>query len=170
MHPKDLPEQFYIDLAVGVSTFEDICRMYQVEQADVEAIEDDPEFNQRFLLAQQAVMDNGEAFQARCRRIVNKTVVTMERLIIDPDIPASTRLEAFKTLTSYGKLEPAKANEGGPVGPQLVFNILAPDGTSLIEQPIGPTPVLEQAADQDIEEAELIEYPAVPASLAQAFF
>ena len=48
----------------------------------------------------------------------------------DMDVPASTQLDAFKTLVKYGGLEPAKSDDTAGTGPQLVLNIVAPDGTT----------------------------------------
>lgn len=137
MDPHQLSERFFIDLAVGVMPFADICALHKVTPAAVEAIEDHPVFKQRMTQAQQAVDDDGRAFRARCRSIINQSVNRMERLMADPDVPASTRLETFKTLAKYGQLEPQeKAANQGPSGPQLVFNIYGPDGQPLMEQQV----------------------------------
>ena len=129
--PSTLPDQFYIDLAVGVYPFEEICDMYGVDPTQGASVESTPEFQQRFLLAKQAVEDDGRAFRARCRTVVHNAIPHMERLMHDPETPASTQLETFKAMAKYGKLEPERVqdtqNSGGP---QLVLNIIGPDGAT----------------------------------------
>ena len=130
LQPTQLPDQFYIDLAVGIHGFADICQMYDLTTEAVEAIEETPQFKQRFKLAQQAVEDDGRAFRARCRTVVNRSIPHMEHMMLDPDTPSSTQLEAFKALVRYGKLEPEKDQQIGPVGPTFSLTIVAPDGSS----------------------------------------
>jgi hypothetical protein len=132
VNPTDFPEQFYIDLAVGVAPFADICAMYRLDPAAVGALENDPDFRRLFLSAQQAVDDDGSAFRARCNTLVSQNVAAMGRMIVDPDVPPSTRLEVFRTLAKYANLEPVKEAAAGPPGPSLVFNIYAPDGTPML--------------------------------------
>lgn len=145
MDIEQIPERFYIDLAVGVLPFADVCMLHNLDPADVEAHENDPIFKQRVGLAEQSVNDDGRAFKARCRSIVNRSVSKMEVLMSDPETPASTRLDAFKTLAKYGELEPEKRDQNqGPSGPQLVFNIYGPDGTPMIEQTVQGAVVSEQ--------------------------
>ena len=129
MTPRDLPEAFYIDVAVGVQSYEEICRMYEVPDHVAAQLEHHSEFQRRLSLATQAVEDDGRAFRARCRTIVNNSVAHMSNLMRDPDTPASTQLEAFKTLAKYGELEPDKA-VAADTGPQLTLNIIAPDGSA----------------------------------------
>lgn len=138
LKPDQFPDQFYIDLAVGVKSFEDICQIYGLDPADVEQIENDALFQQRFKLAQQAVDDDGRAFAARCRTVVTRSIPHMENLMRDPDTPASTQLETFKALVKYGKLEPEKAVDQTQTGPQITFNILNADGTPMFSVDSSP--------------------------------
>lgn len=145
MDVEQIPERFYIDIAVGVLPFKDVCAVHKLDPVQVEAIEDDPIFQQRVKVAQQAVDDDGRAFRARCRSIINRSVVQMERLMGDPETPASTRLETFKTLAKYGEMEPEKQAEAGKSGPTLSLTIIAPDGSSGFEQPVQGQIVSDQS-------------------------
>lgn len=157
-----LPEQFFIDLAVGVHTFEDICAIYSVDPEAVEDVESDDLFVQRFNLAKQAVEDSGEAFRARCRTIVHRALPLMETLMGDPDAPATARLDAFKSLVKYGELEPAKQETTDRAGPQFVLNIIAPDGTTAFEQQVVAT---QTSASEPLQPAEL---PILDGDIAKA--
>lgn len=127
MTPRDFPEAFYIDVAVGVHSFEELCSMHGIPAHVVETLEDDPDFKRRLALAKQSVEDDGRAFRARCRTVINNSIGHISRLMRDPDTPASTQLDAFKTLAKFGELEPDKAAPA-ETGPQLTLNIIAPDG------------------------------------------
>jgi len=128
--PSELPEKFYVDVAVGVDSYDDLCRMYEVSDADAQQLENDAEFQRRLSIAKQSVEDDGRAFRARCRTVVNNSVAHMQQLLKDPDTPASTQLEAFKALAKFGELEPQTNGQDANTGPQLTLNIIAPDGSS----------------------------------------
>lgn len=140
---EDIPDRFFIDIAVGVNTFEELCAVHGLDPTVVEPLETHPLFEHRLALAKQAVEDDGRAFRARCRTIVNDAVPHMAQLMKDPETPPSTQLEAFKTLVKYGQLEPETTKHDGDGLPRLSLTIIAPDGTQLtagVNTP--PTPQL----------------------------
>lgn len=162
MLPIDYPDQFYVDLAIGTNTFEDTCHMHGLVPEDVEAREEDPEFKRRLLIAQQATETTGDTLAARCRVLVTRRVNKVEEMMLDPEVPASTRLEAFKTLAKFGRLEPEKRSD--PVhqeGPQLVLNIIAPDGT--------PAVTIDQVPSRPAKQDDEV-LPLAPPSSVQGFF
>lgn len=124
---QDIPDKFFVDVAVGVTPFEDICHIYGIPEPTAAALESDREFIRRVKIAEQAVSDDGVAFRARCRTIVNDALPSMKTLMHSEDAPASSRLDAFKTLAKLGQLEP-KPENNGPAGPTLHLTIVAPDG------------------------------------------
>ena len=126
---EKLPEQFFVDLAVGAREFLDICDNYGISKDEAEQLEHHPVFQRRFRIAEQAVVDDGTAFRARCRLVVSNSIPHIMGLMTDPEVSPSVQLDAFKTLAKYGELEPApKTSQSGPTGPQLVLNILPPGG------------------------------------------
>jgi hypothetical protein len=127
---ESIPEEFFIDLAVGVGTYLDICDNYNIDETAASQLENDPLFQRRLRIAQQSVEDDGSAFRARCRVAVSESVDAVLHMIKDPDVPSSTQLDAFKTLARFGGLEPAKVEAGNAGGPALVLNIVAPDGSN----------------------------------------
>ncbi len=156
--PNQFPDQFYIDLAVGVRSFEDICQAYGLRPEEVEHVENDTDFQQRFKLAQQAVDDDGRAFAARCRTVVTRSIPHMEQLMRDPETPASTQLETFKALVKYGKLEPEKSSDQTQTGPQITFNILNADGSPMFSVDTGVRAAPRAASeDEALPLAELQE-------------
>lgn len=124
-----LPEEFFIDLAVGVNPFVDICDNYNIDQQTALTLENDPVFQRRLRIAKQVVEDDGTAFRSRCRVAVSNSVHHVVHMLNDSDVPASTQLEAFKTLVKYGDLEPATKDSTANM-PSLVLNIVAPDGST----------------------------------------
>lgn len=126
---SSIPDAFFVDVAVGVKEFPEICQIYNIDEQTAELLEDDPEFKRRLLVAEQAVTDDGRAFKARCRTAVNTTIGVVMNMMGDPDIPASVQLDAFKTLAKFGELEPApKQANALASGPTLTLNIIAPTG------------------------------------------
>ena len=145
---ESLPEAFFIDLAVGVHSYIEICDNYDIDEQTALAIENDPVFIRRLRLANQVVEDDGTAFKARCRVAVTNNVDSVMNMMRDPDISASVQLDAFKTLVKYGGLEPAKDLDGASAGPALTLNIVAPDGSTFSPMVATAQPV------QDIVDAE----------------
>ena len=145
MSPARLPDKFYIDLAIGVAPFDDICRTYGLDPEAVAEVEDDAEFQQRVLMAKQSVEDDGQAFRARCRTEVHETMPYMSLIVKDPEVPASTRVDAWRTLVKFSGMEPKEQTQGA-TGPSLSLTIIAPGGEKqvigqVIDQPaIAHTP------------------------------
>ena len=151
---QDIPDKFFIDVAVGVTEYEDICRIYNIPEPTAAQLEADPEFIRRVKIAEQSVADDGAAFRARCRTIVSDALPTMKTLMHDRDAPASSRLETFKTLAKLGQLEP-KPENSGPTGPMLHFTIVAPDGrreVHVAQANSSARPALEHEPDKHIDD------------------
>lgn len=127
---NELPEEFFIDVAVGVDPFEDICDNYELSPEAAAQLEADPAFQRRLRIAKQVVEDDGRAFRSRCRVAVTNAVHHVVHMLRDTDVPASVQLDAFKTLVKFGDLEPAAKKDQSGGGPALTLNIVAPDGTS----------------------------------------
>ncbi|MBT7538615.1 MAG: hypothetical protein HN683_04705 [Gammaproteobacteria bacterium] len=151
---ESLPEEFFIDLAVGVNSYVDICDNYDIDEATAQALETDPLFTRRMRIAQQVVDDDGTAFRSRCRSAVTNSVHNVVHMMADADVPASTQLDAFKTLVKYGGLEPPKTDETGAAGPQLVLNIVAPDGAVHNFGVATPPVTTVDVQDAEFEEVE----------------
>jgi len=148
--PTSLPERFFIDLAIGASPLEDIARLYKLTPEDIEPHWDDPTFQHRLALAEQAVEDDGRAFRARCRTVVHESIPRIQQIIHDPDAPAATQLSAFQTLVRYSGMEPEKQAQAHH-GPSLSLTIIGPGGESQrIEAHMGPA-VIEQEPDPDLD-------------------
>lgn len=140
MNPKDLPDNFYLAAAVGIQPFEDILRMYDIPEEEADELTIHPVFQQRLLLAKDAVETDGTAFFARCRLLAGQTMPTMVNMIQDPSTPASVQLDAWRTLVKYGRLEPQpKEQSAGPGGPQLTLTIIAPNGETAFTTAMTPT-------------------------------
>lgn len=169
MLPKDYPEDFFFDLAIGTSTFEDVCHTYGLDPSVVEGYEDDPDFRRRLLMTQRAVEDTGAALHARCRSLVTNRVNIIDQMTVDPEVPASVRLEAFKFLVKLGRVEPEKnETNAGQTGPQLVLNIIAPDGTPAVTHQMSPHPQLQPPTT--IEDADYEEMSIAHPSEVRGFF
>jgi hypothetical protein len=151
---ESLPDEFFIDLAVGVHSYLEVCDNYNIDATTATNIETDPVFLRRLRLATQVVEDDGSAFKARCKTAVTNSVGSVINLMNDPEVSASVQLDAFKTLVKFGGLEPAKAVDESSSGPSLVLNIVAPDGTSFNSQTINAAPVIQHDQESDdIEDA-----------------
>lgn len=154
-----LPEEFFIDVAVGVHTYVEICDTYNIDETTAETIKNDPMFIRRLRVAEKAVEDDGSAFRARCRTAVSEGIRTVVHMMKDPEVAASVQLDAFKTLVKYGGLEPSKVEDANAGAPSLVLNIVAPDGSqfsSALSTPIDvtPTSTITSTPSLDIVEPE----------------
>ena len=154
---KQLPDRFFIDLAIGASPFEDICKLYKIKPETIEPHWDDPFFQHRLALAEQAVADDGSAFRARCRTVVHDSIPRIQQIINDPDVPAQTQLTAFQTLVKYSGMEPTPAQKQIGTGPSLSLTIIGPGGESQrIEAHMGPAQLVEDGIDpEDFESIPL---------------
>jgi hypothetical protein len=132
MKIQDMPERLFLDLAIGVSTFDEVCAVYGVDPEWLREQADDPLFQRRVAIAKQAVEDDGRAFKARCRTVASDLLPHVIQLMKDPDTAASVQLDAFKTLAKLGDLEPVKADPrsaGG--GTVLNLTIIGPEGQTV---------------------------------------
>ena len=130
-----LPEQFYLAMAIGTQSFDELCLAFELDPDHVRALDGDPMFAARLAQARNAVDDDGRAFRARCRTVVQKAIPRLSAIIHDPEVPASTQVDAFKALVKFGGLEPKETASSG-TGTVLNFTIIAPDG-SRMETPLG---------------------------------
>lgn len=153
---EELPEEFFIDLAVGTNSFVEICDNYGIDAATADTLEADPVFTRRLRIATQVVEDDGRAFRSRCRVAVTNSVHHIVHMMQDSDVPASTQLDAFKTLVKYGDLEPATKGEGVG-GPSLVLQIVGPGGE--MQDVLGGAVVAKEPPDSSalIEDASFEE-------------
>lgn len=162
-----LPDRFYLDMAIGTAPFEDICKTYELDPEVVRLHADDAVFSHRLLLAKQAVEDDGRAFKARCRVLAHKALPRLAAVVEDTQAPASAQIEAFKLLCKLGQLEPVE-NTQAQAGQGLQFTIIAPNGdvafsigppdkpetTKVIDPPkIKPLPVVASPDEFDWVEA-----------------
>ena len=150
----DSPDRFFVEVAVGVQSFDDLCEIYGLSPELVEDLEDDPLFIKRLKTAQQVVEDDGSAFQARCRTVANDTIPVVEEILRDPETPPGARLDAFKTMARLGRLEPHPSEKNqAPTGPVLSLTIIAPDGSKLdMFGGMQPAPITIDQAYQALEQ------------------
>jgi hypothetical protein len=127
---EDVPDAMFIDLAIGVNDFADICENYGIDETTAMYLSTTEHFKRRVRIAEAVVADDGTAFKARCRLAVTNTVDHVLNLVRDPAVPSTTQLDAFKTLAKFGELEPVRDANAGSMGPMLTLNIVAPDGSS----------------------------------------
>jgi hypothetical protein len=138
--PKTLPDNFYLAAAVGVRPYDELLTMFEIDQEDADDLQAHPVFQQRLLLARDAVETDGSAFFARCRILAGQTMPAMINLINDTGTPASVQLEAWKSLVKYGRLEPPPPNQqaANTGGPSLTLTIIAPNGELGFNASINP--------------------------------
>jgi hypothetical protein len=143
----DFKPELFIDLAIGVSSFDDCCWANGLDPAAVRPWEGDPEFEHRMSIARRAVDDDGRAFRARCRTVVQDNVLEMEGIIKDKDVTAGHRIDAFKTLAKLGNLEPQEAAGAGS-GVGLSLTIIAPGGETVVINKTAQAPIEGQAVQE----------------------
>ena len=142
----DIPEQFYIDLAIGAKPTREIYDAYGLEQELVDS--KDMVFVQKCRTAKRTVESTDTAFRARCKAIVQDSLPVMRKLILDPDISPAVRTDAFKTMVKYAGLEPQPTAAQNALGVGLSLTIIAPGGQRL-ETSVTPRPVIEAQDSSD---------------------
>lgn len=157
--PKHLPDEFYLALAVGVRPYQDVLTMFDINEEAAANLNDHPVFQQRLLLARNAVESDGTAFFARCRLLAGDTMPKIVRIIQDEETPPSVKLEAWKSLVKYGRLEPQP--QQGPPAPVLTLNFVGPDGSNLFPPAIASTPVpaLPSPSGYEPEDDDWVDMP-----------
>ena len=143
---NDLPDTFFIVMAIGVKPMQEVMTLYELTPSDIANLETDPVFHQRLALARDAVETDGSAFFARCRLLAGETLGNVINLIRDPGTPAATQLEAWKTLVKYGRLEPTPAATGA-AGPSLTFTIITPQGDTVVSTQLVSDPAIPHLQD-----------------------
>ena len=143
---NDLPDTFFIVMAIGVKPMQEVMTLYELTPSDIANLETDPVFHQRLALARDAVETDGSAFFARCRLLAGETLGNVINLIRDPGTPAATQLEAWKTLVKYGRLEPTPAATGA-AGPSLTFTIITPQGDTVVSTQLVSASTSHDASD-----------------------
>lgn len=155
--PTSLPDQFYLAAAVGVRPYHEILTMFEISEEDADALQAHPVFQQRLLLAKDAVETDGTAFFARCRILAGQTMPAMINLINDAGTPASVQLEAWKALVKFGRLEPQpQAQNQAAAGPQLTLTIIAPNGETAFTTAMTPN------HPKQVQGAVIDDLPALP--------
>lgn len=135
---EDIPDDFFLDSAVGIGSAEDICRAHKLDPADVATVVLQDWFVSRKLQCEQAAMENGEIFKARSRFLALEAQPEMLNLIKDKDATGAARVAAYEALMRGGDLNPKQAAAAaGAGGATIVFNIVPPPGVEVPEH-MGP--------------------------------
>lgn len=162
---QNLPARFFIDLAIGAQSTDDICKLYNLKREDLEPHWEDPQFIHRLAVAQQAVEDDGRAFRARCKTVVHDSIPRMQQIIHDPDTPAATQLSAFQALVRYSGMEPEKQTANNIAqGPSLSLTIIAPGGE---QQRIGISAHNPALPDPDAIDLDPDDFESIPLASAE---
>ena len=147
-----LPDRFFLELAIGVQSFETICAIYNLDPETINQYEDDPTFQRGLAIAEQSVEDDGRAFRARCRTVVHDSIQRIQTLIKDPEVPPATQLNAFQTLVKYSGMEPKPQAQQGAAGTTLTLTIIGPNSQRL--EAGRPGVVIDQEPE-DVEQEPL---------------
>lgn len=109
-----------IDLAVGVDALPEILDRYDLSLDEFNALSQTQVFRRELALVIRDVRENGLSFTQKARVQAESYLEVMDQLVYDVATPASTRLEAIRSMVKYGKLEPKEDKEGGGTNAQQI--------------------------------------------------
>ncbi len=100
------PPQLIMDLALAIDDQDTILQRHELSEANLAHLYNQPAFRRDVAVLTRELHESGVTFSSRAAVQAEAYLQTMDDIIMNPDTPASTRVDIFKTLTKYGKLEP----------------------------------------------------------------
>lgn len=104
--PNRWPPQLIIDVALGVDDQETILMRYGLTEANLARLYEIPSFRREVGLMAREMRENGVSFCRKAATQAEEYLAPVHHLMYCPETPASTKLDIFKTMAKYGKLEP----------------------------------------------------------------
>lgn len=114
---KDLwPARLSFDLAMGESD-DSICEIYGLGAYELKRIKENGAFRREVAEHKREIQEHGVTFRAKARLQAEEYLLNIDDLVQSPDVPASVKLEAIKSVVRWGGLDPGPSNkpEGGPM-------------------------------------------------------
>lgn len=113
--PNPWPPKLVIDLALGLDHLDDILAAHGLTRPQYDRLTEIPTFRRELASTMRDLRENGVPFARKAAIQAESYLVNLDEMVHDLDVPASTRLEAIKSVVKWGKLEP-KEDKGQDSG------------------------------------------------------
>lgn len=118
--------RFILDLAIGVDSMPEILSRYGITPAEFDALSQTTVFRRELALAIRDARENGLSFAQKAKVQAESYLEAIDQMVYDVATPASTRLEAIRSMVKWGRLEPKEdkgdgPNTGQPINIQINF-------------------------------------------------
>ena len=117
--PNPWPPKLVIDLALGLDHLDDILAAHGLTRPQYDRLTEIPTFRRELASTMRDLRENGVPFARKAAIQAESYLVNLDEMVHDLDVPASTRLEAIKSVVKWGKLEP-KEDKGQDSGGNTV--------------------------------------------------
>lgn len=104
--PNPWPPKLVIDLALGLDHLDDILAAHGLTRPQYDRLTEIPTFRRELASTMRDLRENGVPFARKAAIQAESYLVNLDEMVHDLDVPASTRLEAIKSVVKWGKLEP----------------------------------------------------------------
>lgn len=114
--------QLIMDLALGLDDTEAIRVRHGLTEQDLETLYTIPSFKRDIAVLMRELNESGVTFSRKAALQAESYLSTIDAIMLNPNTPAATRVDIFKTVTKFGKLEPKEEKDTGNTN-QVVVNI-----------------------------------------------
>lgn len=117
------PPQLVVDLALALDDSSTILARYDLTEDQLNHFYDIPAFKKAVATTMRELREDGVSFSRKAAAQAETYLDVMYQMMYEETTPASTKLEIFKTLTKYGRLEPKEEKDNSNNAPQINVQI-----------------------------------------------
>lgn len=115
------PPRLPFDLALGIDGIDILSQRYDLTRSEIEAFSLVPSFRMEVDKHLREIRENGVSFKEKAKVQAEEYLMKLHDIVVDPDAPASVRLDGIKSVVKWAGYEPKETKEGQAQQPQ--FNI-----------------------------------------------
>lgn len=105
----DVPPELILELAVGVDTFDNICRKFEYNTSQIEQLRNDAGLKARVTKTEAELQKDGFTHKYRAAYGADTILRILITRGMDPSTPLSVALDIYKELVKTGDLVPKQA-------------------------------------------------------------
>ena len=120
----DFPPELVIELAVGIDTFDNICRKHGYNTSQIEFLRNSPVLQRRVAATDSELTRDGVTHKFRSSYVSDVALKVMHQRLLDPATPTGQVIDIYKETVKTADLLPKNnqvAQQGG--GYSLIINL-----------------------------------------------
>ena len=121
--PNLWPPTLIIDLAMGLEHTDDILTKHGMTERELDRLMEVPSFRRELSTQIREQHENGLTFAKKAATQAETYLLTLDEIVNDAQIPASTRLAAIQSIVKWGGLEPKENNNAIMTGNTINLQI-----------------------------------------------